>query len=240
MKQDAAQETDPKDEVAALKAEIAEAKAMMEQMAAVMLEARALAGNTAQNPGGLSDRQMLSELVAGIAKMSDPANQRNIVSPEEMSRRQDSFDEMVRLLVDAHARGEMPVYTLKGKVYLSGMLIEPQYRDQITKRMVNQAINWQQIPNEDMVPVNEVAKKIFEAFQGYIGGKTEHRHTVAGFVLDGSQILKAHVDDGPDISNMRPLDPRFNGSFDPSMAQFTNTGVKSETVHNIGPTARLA
>jgi hypothetical protein len=81
-------------------------------------------------------------------------------------------EKMMELLVEAHAKGQIPQYGLKHKVYLSEVLVDPMWiaSDHTQRQTV---IDWPQVPNEAMVPQNDVAKAIYEQFQLSIGSSAK-------------------------------------------------------------------
>jgi hypothetical protein len=115
---------------------------------------------------------------------------------------------MVRLLVEAHERGEMPVYVLTQKVYLAEQKIEPQYADDRTQRMMPQEINWPRVPNEAMIPVNDVAKKIHAAFTESLAGVKANRNTAPSFVLAGKEVRRMAPIETDHVGNSAGADPR--------------------------------
>lgn len=186
-------------------------RALMPELAAQLAEQLGAARQVAGTSGTAdSDRSLINELVVGIAKMSDPNNKKRIVSPEVMAAREAARERMTTLLIEAHAQKKMPVYSLINKVYLKEIKIEPQYHD--GKRMVDQQINWPGVPNEAMVPVNDVAKAIHKEFLLSIGEAKLKAPVVAPWVLSRGEIKRGHADHVGDLGNMESADPRMGGN----------------------------
>lgn len=153
--------------------------------------------------------QILSDLVVNMKKMMDPQSQKRVFSPEEMRQMEDARTRMVKLLFEAHEKGEMPVYALKSKVYLAEQKIEPQYLDQRSQKMMPRQIQWPRIPNEAMVPLNDIAKKIFAAFTESLVGTQVNRNAVPAFVLAGKEVRLMAPIEADQTGNAGADDPRL-------------------------------
>lgn len=164
------------------------------------------------NQGGQTkqgDANFAEGLALAIAQLSSQGTGRaKPVAPEVLKARTDARERMTELIVAARARGDVPTYELRNKVYLSEVLIDPVYIDPATKEQRPTSIDWQGVPSEAMIPTNEIAKAIHEAFSNSIGVvtidstkfiKPEH-FSVTGqglVVRGGSQALRPmHVGNG--------------------------------------------
>lgn len=87
-----------------------------------------------------------------IARMSKPDGMRTIVAPEVQAERDKAWTQMVDLLVKLKAASIWPIYYIKAPCFLNNMLVEPEWRDEGTKRMEATRIRWDREPNEAMVP----------------------------------------------------------------------------------------
>lgn len=130
--------------------------------------ARAEAG-TADPGGGNNDQNFARHLASAIVQASDPKNKMRMVSPEIVERRKVARDQMVALLVDLRARGVTPTYTIRTQMWLDDTLVDPQWRDDSTKKFNDTVIYWDRPPNEGMVPNDENAAQVFGLFQQSIG-----------------------------------------------------------------------
>ena len=152
--------------------------------------------------------QILSDLVVNMKKMMDPQSQKRVFSPQEMESMEGAREEMIRLLIRANEEGEVPVYALRSKVYLGERKIEPQYLDTRTNKMVTQEIKWPRIPNEGMIPVNEIAARVHAAFMASIGGASMNKNVASQFVLNKNFVMQQAPTDAMDVGNAPPEDIR--------------------------------
>lgn len=111
----------------------------------------------------------IASLATAMVRASNPKNRTQALDPELMTRRKAHYNRMVELIEQAKANDEVPIYKLRGKTQLNTQIIDPQWREEGTKRIVDTEINWDRIPNEAMIPVNDVAKKIHAEYKGWIG-----------------------------------------------------------------------
>lgn len=129
-------------------------------------------------------------LAMAIAQLNDQGTGRKRVAPEIVKARDESRKEMVRLLIAAKAAGEVPLYTLRNKVYLDEILIEPIYIDAATKSPRPTEIGWPSVPSEAMVPVNDVAKGIYEMFSKSIGSSDWNKPADTFGITVGGLVVK--------------------------------------------------
>ena len=132
--------------------------------------ALAVAEITRQNGGVPTDAMALfSGLASAIAEMSMQGRPGpKPISPAEKAKRDAAHERCVRLVLKARRENAEPEYRLISKVYFNERLIEP-YRRLPDKRVVPQEIVWTGLPNESMVPVNDIAREIFSAYKESIG-----------------------------------------------------------------------
>lgn len=138
----------------------------------------------------VKDANWAQTLAVAIAGASDPGNKARRVSPEVLEQQKKAHEEMVQLLAEAWARQDMPVYIVRSKCFLKERKIEPKYMEPATKQLKDMEINWPQVPNQSMEPVNEVAKQIHAAFLrsiSSIGGVTG---PAAAFVISGDKMMR--------------------------------------------------
>ena len=114
------------------------------------------------------DQGFAEKLAMAISQLTDQGTGRKRVAPEIVRQRSEARELMVRLIIEARAAGEKPLYGLRNKVYLDEVLVDPVYITAAHEQKQTQ-ITWMQVPNEAMVPLNDVAKGIFKAFMDSIG-----------------------------------------------------------------------
>ncbi len=232
-----------KEQIAAEKAaEDARINAMVEERFKLLgeqLQARLSGTAPAEAPtaeGGVA--KLLSDLVVNMERMIRPQDAKRVFSPDELRGMEQGREEMAREIIEAHARGDMPHYYLTRKVYIGEQKIEPQYRDPVTKEMKDRHINWPGVPNEGMVPVNAVAKRIHAAFTKSIAGKTPLRNTLSQFVLHGKEVFKGH-DKHMEAPVAAPRDS-LASVLSANVAGFTDPKKVQETLRVLGTVAQPA
>jgi hypothetical protein len=95
------------------------------------------------------------------------------VAPETLERWSQARERMMNLIIAARTSGEeLPKYKLKKMVFFNEMRVQPQFFDGPTKSMKETLIYWDEVPNEEMVPVNPPAEAIHAEFLNSIGVAT--------------------------------------------------------------------
>lgn len=181
------------------------------QAAATKAAAEILASLQAQQGGQAKqgDSGFAEGLALAIAQLSSQGTGRaKPVAPEVIKAREDARKLMTELIVQARADGEVPTYELRNKVYLGEMLIDPVYLDPATKEQRATSIDWPGVPSEAMIPTNDRARAIHEAFYNSIGVvridnskhlKPEHLAVTAGGLVvrgAGHALRPMQVGDG--------------------------------------------
>lgn len=102
------------------------------------------------------------------AQLADP--RKKPLDPQELQARQDARGRMNVLIAEANARGDVPEYELIRECYIEEQLISATYigADRVVRRQV---IGWGKIPNQAMVPINDVARAIYAEYLRSVGGK---------------------------------------------------------------------
>jgi hypothetical protein len=197
----------------------ARVKAAMEQFKAEMFAAVTPApeGAPAEPPAGLAVstnavdllEQVLSKLSMNMAAIGQQGQHRKPLSPEEVAAREAAAERMDKLLTAAHQEGATrPEYKLISKVYLNERFIEP-YR-LVDKVAVSVEIFYTGVPNDAMVPINDVAKAIFAAWKATTGGHSVFVPTAdtrplwvtaKGLVVKGDPPKRQHVAAEPNFSD---------------------------------------
>lgn len=155
-------------------------------------------------PVSAGEQTWAEGLAMAIAQLTDQGTGRKRVSPEVVKAREEARKEMVRLIVEAKtfrdkalsegkadiARSFLPLYQLRNKVYLDEILIDPVYMDAATKSPRPTEIGWPSVPSEAMIPVNDVAKGIFEAFSTSIGSTEWQKKPDSFGITPGGLVVK--------------------------------------------------
>lgn len=146
------------------------------------------------------DASWAQTLAMAIATVSDQGTgTKRRVPPEIMKARDDARARMVDLIVAARAAGRLPSYRLTNKVLLDEQLIDPVWIDKNHTAQPTE-IDWPGVPNEAMVPLNDVAREIHAAFVESIGSiAKEHqlrydplKVTKGGLVVRGAPSAASH------------------------------------------------
>lgn len=116
-----------------------------------------------------TDHAFADALAMAIAGLTDQGSGRKHVAPQVIKARSLARERMTQLLIEARANGYVPTYELRNKVYLDEVLVDPIWIDPASKEQRATVIEWRSVPNDVMVPVNEVAKEIFAAYKDSIG-----------------------------------------------------------------------
>lgn len=147
------------------------AKAAAEAVQGILatLQAGREAHGTADAPAASIDNKFAEGLAMALAQLTDQGTGRKRVAPEIMRKRAEARDLMVNLIIQARAEGKMPKYTLRNKVYLDEVLVDPMWLNPATKIAEPTVIEWPGPPSEAMVPENDIAKDIFGAYVESIG-----------------------------------------------------------------------
>ena len=110
----------------------------------------------------------MQQLAITLAEIGNQGTGRKTVAPHILKQRADARERMIDLIVAAKAARQPATYRLRNKVLLNNRLIEPFWiaSDHTTKQT---EIDWAGIPNDAMIPVNDTAKAIHQAFLDSIG-----------------------------------------------------------------------
>lgn len=128
------------------------------------LQAAGVAANTSA-PG--TDRDFAESLAVAIAGLTDQSKQ--VVPPAVLRQRAEARDAMMKRIVEARQKGQVPVYELRDKVYLEEQVVDPIFIDPASKKQCATQIEWLLVPNDAMIPVNEVASEIHDLFMASNG-----------------------------------------------------------------------
>jgi hypothetical protein len=189
--------------------------------------ARIAAGSQAAVADATGDRKLAESLAhAMMTASASPAKRAALVSPEERAARDAARKSMIDLIIANNATGVRPIYRVTRKTFLAETMVDPQFRDQNTKQMVDQEINWKGIPNQAMVPVTRVpntaneeaainaGKAVYDLYLHSIGNAPViNANTPSQWVTSGKELLRGNPTPAPSpLAGISPGDdPRRLG-----------------------------
>lgn len=184
------------------------AKVAAEAVAAALggLQDKFQATGAVQTPG---TTDWMQQLAITLAEIGNQGTGRKTVAPHILKQRAEARERMIDLIVAAKAARQPATYQLRNKVLLNNRLIEPFWiaSDHTTRPT---EVDWAGIPNDAMIPVNETAKQIHQAFLDSIGTVEkvvpEERLGVTpnGLVVRNNAVT-ATVQKRTDASNGQPI-----------------------------------
>lgn len=191
----------------------AASKAASEALVHMLAELRADGSIGAKTSAGEGDRTLMAGLADTLAALVNQSSNRKVVPPEVIAQRERAFKRMVTLIMNARAAGERADYRLISKVWLHERLIEPYTKKPEDKVAKPTEIFWTGVPNESMVPLNDLAKDIFSAWREYTGTPeivqtADNRPawiTSGGLVVKGEPPARRQIGDGraPDVADFK-------------------------------------
>ena|ERR1700691_6115938 len=113
--------------------------------------------------GTAGSKLWMQNLALEVAKAGSQDTYRQIVPPEELERRHKARLEMEELILESQNEPELPRWRLKDKMHINNVLLHPAQ---------NQNMSFLGIPNEAMLPIDDLAKRIYALFMMSIGGPT--------------------------------------------------------------------
>ena len=167
---------------------------------------------------------VMQMLAMEISQLTDQGSGRKRVAPEIIKARAIAHDKMVTLINEAAGKREtlaadyahvadgaaraaleerisafMPRYRLRNKVHLDEQLVDPGWVDR-SHVLQQTEIGWPGVPNEAMIPINEVARQIFAAFVDSIGSVDKQHQvrqqplkaTARGLIVKGAPSAVQH------------------------------------------------
>lgn len=142
-------------------------------------------GSQAKEATG-SNTAFAESLALAIAQLSDPGKQH--VPPDVLRGREVARTAMVDTLIALRKAGRVPTYTLRNHVWLGEELIPPLWIDS-QRRQRETEIDWEGVPNEAMVPLNDAAKAVHEQFLLSIGTPSITKEDSRAFVLTPGGVV---------------------------------------------------
>lgn len=177
-------------------------------------------------------------LALTMAEIADQGTNRKRVAPEILSARAEARVRMTDLLRQAIETKQTPHYRLIAKCALNEQLIEPFRTDPNTKQIAPTEIFWTGVPNEAMRPLNDVARGIFGAFMGSIGGITKENADAASNlnVTPGGLVIKGQLNNRRQVSGL-PDSNGGTGAFPDGLGIIGANDPRATDVHVLGTIA---
>lgn len=158
----------PLTETAEFKAALAAAK---EAMRADLMGEVVAAVAKSKGPDG-DIKELVSQLVMGIATMTDSGDNRKKIAPAEIERRIAAHGRMVEVVERIQRTPNLkPHYAVVAEMQLEEQLIQ-KYVAAGEGKWKQAEIIWRGIPNSAMRPLNDIAKEIYGHYLESIGGTT--------------------------------------------------------------------
>lgn len=194
------------------------------------------------------DMKWMRQLALAIGEISDQGTSRKRIAPEILAKRAEARKRMEDMIVRTRESGASPEYRLTNQTYLDERLLQPYKLNAATKKPEPVEIIWDGVPNESMLPINDVAKEIYNLFMESIGGLTtvsDKTHdgrsfvpdsrpfsvTAGGLTVKGELNRRSMVGNLADSNQPRPNDRlKVIGQNDP----------RAEEVHVLGTVAAPA
>jgi hypothetical protein len=165
-----------------------------------------------------SDKRFAETLAMAFAQLNEQGNGRKYVDPQILRERGEARERMKVLVVQARKDHQaainelvnrtgkqatqaelrkidatyMPSYRVVAKTLLNNQVVEPMWVDASHTAQPTE-IDWPGVPNEAMLPLNDVAKAIHAEFLGSIGSRPE---SILGAVPDATMDLEYGVTAG--------------------------------------------
>ena len=128
----------------------------------------------AKSQSGNSDSSQFTKLLESLSLAFAEATTQGVgaqkpVPLEVLRAREAGHTRMVELIKQAKEDGEIPLYRLRSPVYIDEAFVQPTWVDPTTHVREPTDIDWPGPPNQAMIPMNEIAKRIYAAFNDSIG-----------------------------------------------------------------------
>ena len=193
-------------ETAEFRAAVQEAasKAAAEAVAAAVAQFATVRANTQASPDMM---EMARSIGLAIAELSHQGDKRDKpVDPKVLAEREAGLQRMNALIDEAIKlpKGDprRPKYKCMSRVILKDHVIDPYRRDPATKKAVPVEFTWCLDPNDAMVPLNDMAKRIFAEFRTSRGNKGEYAKnevrrtawlTDGGLLIEGAPPVRREI-----------------------------------------------
>lgn len=192
-----------------------------EKLTAAFAAMKMLGGGTGSGASGEGAMaELLQSFAENMSAISAQANHKPVVAPAVKRARDAGYARMVELIVEAKANGHPPRYGLKATIQLNTrdgpVLLDPFWRDEVTKKAEPTIIEWPNVPCDAMEPKNAVAQAIYDAF---LQSNTNvegigHREDAIGITAKGrvvyGNVVHAKEEIRPGDNMAREMEPDFN------------------------------
>ncbi len=197
----------------------------------------------AKKPEGEDNFAFARQLAMAIGEVADQGTNRKRVAPEILAQRAEAHERCVALLMKARAEGKKPEYRLTSKVNLNEQLIEPFMRGSDGKPKPT-VIRYSGMPNDAMVPLNDVAKAIYREYSLSIGSVEAERKaadrmwmTPEGVVIVGNGPARRAL---PGFNDTTGIGPQVEDEFPEELGIIDNADPRSATHRVLGTVAAPA
>lgn len=128
--------------------------------------------------------EWMQQLALTMAELTDQGTSRKRVAPEILAQRAAHHVKMVELITAAHDEiqergladkpeaaqdmGLVPEYQVRVQLYLDNQLVQP-YQVGVDKVARPTEIFWLGVPNDGMIPINDIAKHIHDEYRASVG-----------------------------------------------------------------------
>lgn len=160
---------------------------------------------------------LFQQMAMAIAEISDQGSNRKRVAPEVLAQRaaaQKRAGDLIMLARDkvkeareigdrALEKDWLPEYKVLGKIYFNERFIEP-FRSLADKTVVHNEIVWTGMPNDNLHPINDIAKKIYKEYRTSVG-KAERIQSADNrpvWITNGGLVVKG---DPPKRATVAPV-----------------------------------
>lgn len=198
-----------------LQKEILEQLAKAKAVGTAETTAAALEGvaNLTKEAGTSGDKAFASMIAMSIAELTSQAsgNYKKYIAPEVLESWAHARERMVKLLVECRAKGTTPRYRVTGVQYLNETRIFPQWHNVTDKKMHDTEIYWDEVPNQQMVPLSPEAEAIYTEFLNSLGEVPVQRRAPEPWIRTDKRLFKAASDDQMGRQTNPFHDPRVPG-----------------------------
>lgn len=138
---------------------------------------------------------LLSGLALELAELTSQNSGRKYIAPEILRQRAQAGERMMDLIKQASDKRQLPTYRLTNKVHLDDQVVEPFFvgSDHVARPT---EIGWPHVPNDAMVPINDVAKEIYAQWLASVGNvekpvaDPKFGVTAKGLVVKGAAVQR--------------------------------------------------
>lgn len=206
-------------------------------------------------------QELLSQLAMTMSEVANQGNPKVTVDPIVMRQRAEAHERMIGLLVDAHGRADAakqrgdnseaarwrPRYRVLKPCYLGDRIVDPFRIDTKNKAAIPQEITWSRPPNLSMLPLNDIAERIFREFRTSIGNVEKIKGiadtlmsiTAGGLIVHGIALHKRTLG-SDDTIDADDFGPDSSSSFSDGLEILTNDDPRNKNRRVLGTIAEGA